>query len=226
MGAHRRRSGPEEARQDDVEREGPPTWQPISALGLVASLIDAQLEVGQDQHQLLLKAGPTCSTTPPSTGCCGSTARRLRTSGSTTSSSPGGRPRPSPLPSDARSSASSPRWSPWATWSRILGLGARLKGETIEVLLAKSDIEIGIEGLLGRREAELWGRIPSSSPAIRPARKPLDRTVRRRHSPTESGLPTAAMVSPPTARERKSEISDVAVGDSGCLYDTNRRNLS
>lgn len=34
---------------------------------------------------------------------------------------------------------------------RILGLGARLKGETIEVLLAKSDIEIGI-GLLGRRE--------------------------------------------------------------------------
>lgn len=36
--------------------------------------------------------------------------------------------------------------------TRILNLGARLKGETIEILLAKSDIEIGIEGLLGRRK--------------------------------------------------------------------------
>jgi hypothetical protein len=35
---------------------------------------------------------------------------------------------------------------------RILAIGARLKGQTIESLLAKSDLEIGIEDLLGGRD--------------------------------------------------------------------------
>jgi hypothetical protein len=33
-----------------------PTWQPISALGTIASLIDGQLEGGRDQYRSLLEA--------------------------------------------------------------------------------------------------------------------------------------------------------------------------
>jgi hypothetical protein len=32
----------------------------------------------------------------------------------------------------------------------ILALSGRLKGQTIEALMAKSDLEVGLEGLLGR----------------------------------------------------------------------------
>ena len=39
-----------------MEDEVGPTWQPISALGLIGSLIDAQVEGGRDQYQTLVGA--------------------------------------------------------------------------------------------------------------------------------------------------------------------------
>lgn len=41
-----------------VERQEEPTWQPISALGLISGLIDAQLNGGRDQYETLLRARP------------------------------------------------------------------------------------------------------------------------------------------------------------------------
>ncbi len=39
-----------------MAREQEPDWQPISALALIASLIDGQLESGREQHEKLSKA--------------------------------------------------------------------------------------------------------------------------------------------------------------------------
>jgi len=41
-----------------VKRQEEPTWQPISALGLIGRLIDAQVEGGRDQYETLLRARP------------------------------------------------------------------------------------------------------------------------------------------------------------------------
>ena len=41
-----------------MERREEPTWQPISELGLIGDLIDAQLDGGRDQYETLLRARP------------------------------------------------------------------------------------------------------------------------------------------------------------------------
>jgi hypothetical protein len=72
-----------------VEREGEPTWQPISARGLIASMIDAQLVGGCDQHRTLLRARPYMLDDATAERCCAPTATPC---GSSTSSSTGGAP--------------------------------------------------------------------------------------------------------------------------------------
>ena len=41
-----------------MERPDEPTWLPLSALGLIGNLIDAQVEDGRRQHQTLSRARP------------------------------------------------------------------------------------------------------------------------------------------------------------------------
>lgn len=126
-----------------MERQGEPTWQPISALGLTGGLIDAQVDGGRDQYETLLRTGPTPSTTPRSRGCSRPTATRPTTCGSTTSSSPAGTARRS-IGSQRREveHLQAQMAELHKVVEQILALGAPLKDETIEVLLAKSDVEV------------------------------------------------------------------------------------
>jgi hypothetical protein len=39
-----------------MSRDHEPTWQPISALAMISSVIDGQVDGGRDQHQRLLQA--------------------------------------------------------------------------------------------------------------------------------------------------------------------------
>jgi hypothetical protein len=136
-----------------VEGKGQPTWQPISALGLVASLIDAQLEDGRDQHQLLLKARPYVLDDA-------TVERLLRVYGETVEDlwlydeqlARWRRSALSPAQRNEVERLQSQMTALREVVERILALGARLKDQTIETLLAKSDLEIGIEGLLGGRD--------------------------------------------------------------------------
>lgn len=136
-----------------MERECQPTWQPISALGLIASIIDAQLEDARDQHELLLKARPYVLDDA-------TVERLLRVYGEMAEDNwlydeQLARWEAQVISTTQRREVERLKSQMAALGdviTRILALGARLKGETIEVLLAKSDIEIGIEGLLGGRE--------------------------------------------------------------------------
>lgn len=136
--------------EEPVERQEEPTWQPISAMGLIGRLIDAQVDGGHDQYETLLRARPYALDDA-------TVERLLRTYGDTADD----------------------LWlydEQLARWSKgvlsgyqrreverlraqmaelhevvqqILALGARLKDETIETLLAKSDAEVGLERLIG-----------------------------------------------------------------------------
>ncbi|MGI8807192.1 MAG: hypothetical protein ACR2KK_05030 [Acidimicrobiales bacterium] len=136
-----------------MEGKGQPTWQPISALGLIASIIDAQVQDGRDQHKLLSKARPYVLDDA-------TVERLLRVYGETAEDLWLYDEQLARWEAQAISSAQRREVQRLKSQmadlrdvvEQILALGARLKGETIEVLLAKSDIEIGIEGLLGRRE--------------------------------------------------------------------------
>ena len=136
-----------------MEHNGQPTSQPISALGLIASIIDAQLDDARDQHELLLRARPYVLDDA-------TVERLLRVYGEMAEDNWLYDEQLARWEAQAISSAQRREVERLKSQmadlrdvvGRILDLGARLKGETIEVLLAKSDIEIGIEGLLGRRE--------------------------------------------------------------------------
>lgn len=131
-----------------MEREGEPTWQPISALGLIATMIDSQLAGAQDQHHTLLAARPYVLDDA-------TVERLLQAYGAT---------RDDLWLYDTQLD----RWDAEALTTgqrqevgrlraqmadlrevvgQILALGAHLKGETIEALLAKSDLAVGAEWL-------------------------------------------------------------------------------
>ena len=135
-------------------RNEPPTWLGIEDLGLVASMVDAQLDGAREQHETLLRARPYVLDDH-------TVGRLLEVWGDTRDDrwlydtqldcwtaealSPTQRREVERL----RRQVAALRESVEA----ILALSARLKDQTIERLLAKSDLELGVEWLLGGREA-------------------------------------------------------------------------
>lgn len=126
-----------------MDDKGQPTWQPISA----------QLEDGRDQHRLLSQARPYVLDDA-------TVERLLRVYGETAEDlwlydqqlGRWGRLALTPAQRREVERVQSQMTALREVVERILTLGARLKDQTIESLLAKSDLEIGIEGLLGRRD--------------------------------------------------------------------------
>lgn len=133
-----------------MERQEEPTWQPISALGLIGGLIDAQLDSGHDQYETLLRARPYALDDA-------TVGRLLKTYGDTADDlwlydeqlvrwagqalSPAQRSEVEHLQArmvELREVV-----------GQILVLAARLKTLTIETLVTKSDIELAVEHLLG-----------------------------------------------------------------------------
>ncbi len=128
-----------------------PHWQPISALRMIASMIDGQLEAGRDQYRTLAEAE----------------VRPYRLDGATVA-------RVQRVYGDTAADlwlfeTQLFRWSEQHLTSaqrgeverledqmvdlhqvveQILALAGRIKGQTIETLLAKSDLEVGLEWLL------------------------------------------------------------------------------
>jgi hypothetical protein len=152
-----------------------PNWRPISALGLIGSLIDAQLHDAHEQYETLLKARPYVLDDA-------TVARLLRVYGETAEGI-------------WLYEEQLARWSRQAVTGaqrrevqrlqaqtavlrevveQILAVGARLKGETIERLMAKSDLELGIESFLGGpdRPCLSCSREASRSPPLTADRQP------------------------------------------------------
>lgn len=133
-----------------MERSDEPTWQPLSALGLIGNLIEAQVEDGRRQHQTLSQARPYLLDDA-------TVERLLRTYSET----------------EADLWLYDTQLDRWARQARtvderrevarlrtqmiclrdvvgqIVALGARLKTQTIETLLAKGDLDVAVEHLLG-----------------------------------------------------------------------------
>ncbi len=139
-------------------RDQAPNWQPISALARVAAVIDGQLAAVEDQHRMLVTASGRPGSLDNAT-----VERVVRVFGETAEG----------------------LWlydeqlRRWANRrltgtqrieverlvaqvdvlrdvvSQVLSLATWLKAQTIETLLAKSDLQLGAEGLL--RGEEGWG---------------------------------------------------------------------
>lgn len=135
-----------------MERNQEPTWYPISALGLIGSLIDGQLDACQDQYQTLLevKDRPYVlddATVARLTKVYGETAEDLWVSDeqlarwSKENLTPAQRQEVQHLEHQILLLHEAVE--------AILTFAAGLKGRTIEALLAKSDLEVGLEWLLG-----------------------------------------------------------------------------
>lgn len=135
-----------------MTRDQEPNWQPIGSLATIASLIDDQLEAARDQYRSLLEAESRPYVLDDAT-----VARVARVYGDTADD----------LWLYDRQLA---RWSQQNLTSlqraeverlghqmvdlhevvdQILAIAEGLKGRTIETLMAKSDLEVGVEWLLG-----------------------------------------------------------------------------
>jgi len=136
-----------------VPRDQEPTWQPIEALPMIASLIDDQLEGAQEQYQTLLKAEGRPYVLDDHT-----VARVSRVYGDTEADlwlydTQLRRWDQEDLTSAQRGEVERLKGQMMALHEvveAILALAERLKGQTIESLMAKSDVEVGLEWLLGR----------------------------------------------------------------------------
>lgn len=133
-----------------MTRSQEPTWQPINALGTVGALIDAQVDGGRDHYQLLLQAAERPSVLDDAT-----VARVQRVYSDTAddlwlydtqlarwSDQP---LRPAQRREVERLQGQMVILSDLV--EEILALTARLQDHTIEALLAKSDLEVGLEWL-------------------------------------------------------------------------------
>jgi len=136
-----------------VQREGEPTWQPISALGLIADLVDSQLDGGRDQYRALLRARPYVLDDDTVEGL-------LRVYGDTNDDlwlydEQLERWAAGALTSAQRREVERLRvqmTSLREVVGQILALSAALKDQTIDALLAKSDLDVGVEWLLRGHE--------------------------------------------------------------------------
>lgn len=135
-----------------MERPEEPTWLGIEDLGLVASMLGAQVQGAREQHETLLKARPYVlddHTVRRLVQVWGDTRDDLwlydtqLDRWSAEALTPAQRHEVGRL----RLQAAALRESVEA----ILALSARLKDQTIERLMAKSDLELGVEWLLGGR---------------------------------------------------------------------------
>ncbi len=129
-----------------------PNWQPIGALARVAAVIDGQLAAVEDQHRMLVTAAGRPHSLDDAT-----VDRVARVFGETAE---GLRLYDEQLRRWAnRRLTETQRIEVERLVARVgvlrdvvgdvLSLATRLKSQTIEALLAKSDLELGIESLLG-----------------------------------------------------------------------------
>ncbi len=133
-----------------MERPDEPTWQPLSALGLIGNLIDAQVEDGRRQHQTLSQARPYLLDDA-------TVERLLRTYSETETDlwlydTQLDRWAHQAQTIDQRREVARLRVQMIClrdVVGQILAVGARLKTQTIETLLAKSDLDVAVEHLLG-----------------------------------------------------------------------------
>jgi len=128
-------------------------WQPISALPLIASLIDGLLDEAEQQYENLQSCrkphvlddytvGRVIKVYTEQAGDVGLYAEQLsRWSGLNLT--------PSQRREVARLSEQIPRIR--ERISAILALAEELEGGTIETVLGKSDLEVGLEFLFGKR---------------------------------------------------------------------------
>jgi len=136
-----------------MTRDQEPNWQPIGALATIASLIDDQLEGGRDQYRSLLEAEVRPYVLDDAT-----VARVVRVYSDTAADL---WLYDTQLACWGQQTLTSAQRSEIERLGRqmvdlhdvvdqILALADRLKGRTIETLMAKSDLEVGVEWLLGR----------------------------------------------------------------------------
>ncbi len=133
-----------------------PNWQPISSLPRIATVIDGQLQACRSQHQTLLKAAGQPYTLDDAT-----VARVRRVFGDTADGlaiydEQLARWNKQPLASDQRHEVerlAAQVASLHEVVDQILALGEQLKDQTIETLLAKSDLDVGVEWLLRHPES-------------------------------------------------------------------------
>lgn len=137
--------------RDDQE----PNWQPISALPTIASMIDGQLEAGRDQYRTLLEAEVRPYRLDDAT-----VARVARVYGDTaddlwlydTQLLRWGQQHLTPGQCTEVGRLEAQMVDLHQVVEQILALADRLKAQTIETLLAKSDAEVGLEWLQGRHD--------------------------------------------------------------------------
>lgn len=133
-----------------MAREQEPDWQPISALALIASLIDGQLESGREQHEKLRKAAVRRYALDDAT-----VQSLLRVYGDTNNDlwlydEQLLRWTRQALTAAQRREVQRLRNQMAALHdviTQILTLADELKTSTIDALLAKSDLEVGLEWL-------------------------------------------------------------------------------
>lgn len=133
-----------------MAREQEPDWQPISALALIASLIDGQLESGREQHEKLSKAAVRRYALDDAT-----VQSLLRVYGDTNNDlwlydEQLLRWTRQALTAAQRREVQRLRNQMAALHeviTQILALADELKTSTIDALLAKSDLEVGLEWL-------------------------------------------------------------------------------
>ncbi len=133
-----------------MAREREPDWQPISALALIASLIDGQLESGREQHEKLRKAAVRRYALDDAT-----VQSLLRVYGDTNNDlwlydEQLLRWTRQALTAAQRREVRRLRNQMAALHdviTQILTLADELKTSTIDALLAKSDLEVGLEWL-------------------------------------------------------------------------------
>lgn len=134
-----------------MPRDQEPNWQPISALGLIGSVIDGQLDGCRDQHRTLLAAAGRPYALDDST-----VARVRRVFGDTADGlwlydTQLARWDRQPLTPTQRAEVERLETQMVALHQvvgEVLALAAHLEDQTIETLLAESDTEAGLEWLL------------------------------------------------------------------------------
>lgn len=137
-----------------ADRDHQPTWQPLSAMPVIGSLIDDQLEGAREQYETLLRAEDRPYVLDDAT-----VARVKQVYGDTAADlwlydTQLDRWSNEALTASQRDEAERLKTQMVALHEvveAILALAGRFEGHTIESVMAKSDYELGLEWFLGRR---------------------------------------------------------------------------